>query len=275
MVNAVALPALDSATPRERAQWRHALSPLLPLLPSALLLGVLRVWSLAVAPRHSVYFTAEALLVVYACFAIARAVHVNALSCDASGRYDARKAQKARYTFYAVLRRGWGRIALVVLPLLLAALVADMLTAGSGIQQRVNIHLSMMFVELMAWWRYGSTIAMAAAHWTPPRPPALARARCLASNARLKVPRTLAPAHLALTAAALASLAVYGSRTWASVFGAVPDARLVFVCSAALCAGFAWVGLWRLCCGSLAIQARLRSRGRGGLAGPATHRRSS
>mgnify|MGYP001348793079 CR=1 FL=1 len=48
MVNAVAMPALDSAVP-SRARWRNVLSPHVALLPSALLLGVLRVWSLALA----------------------------------------------------------------------------------------------------------------------------------------------------------------------------------------------------------------------------------
>ena len=275
MVNAVALPALDSATPsRERAQWRNVLSPLLALLPSALLLGVLRVWSLAVAPRVGLYFTAEALLVVYACLAIARAVNVNALSYDASGRYEPSKAQQAKRTFYAALRRGWLPIAGLVLPLLLAALIADALTVGTNIQQRTNVHLSIMFVELMAWWRYGSAIVVASAQWVPPRPPALARARCLVGNAKLKVGRSLAPAHVALTMAALASFAVYGSRTWASLFGAMPDPRIVLLCTVLLSAGFAWVALERLCRGSLAIRARLRTRGWGSRAGAAPGRRS-
>jgi hypothetical protein len=275
MVNAVALPALDSATqPRKRAQWRHVLSPFLPLLPSALLLGVLRVWSLAMAPRVGVYFTADALLVVYACFAVARAISVNVSSSDASGRYDPRKAQQAQRTFYAALRRGWAPIAALVLPLVLAGLVADVLTAGTNIQQRTNIHLSIMFVELMAWWRYGSVIAIAAAQWTPPRPPALAWARCLVGNPKLEVARLLAPAHIALTMAALASFAVYGSRTWVSLFGVMPDPRIVLLCTVVLSAGFAWVALSRLCWGALAIRARLRTPGWASRARDASVRRS-
>ncbi len=263
MVNAVALPALDSAMPsRERAQWRNVLSPLLALLPSALLLGILRVWSLAVAPRVGIYFTAEALLVVYACFAVARAVNVNALSYDASGCYDPGKAQQAKHTFYAALRLGWVRIAGLVLPLLLAALIADALTAGTNIQHRTNVHLSIMFVELMAWWRYGSAIAVASAQWVPPRPPALARARALVSRARLHILPSLAPAHIALSAAVLASLAVHAGRpppAGALVLGGAPDPRLVFAWQAALCAGLAWLGLVLVCRGSLAILMRIRA----------------
>jgi hypothetical protein len=261
MVNAVALPGFDTASsPHERVAWHHALSPIVSLLPPAILLGVLRVSCLTVAPKHGVYFTAEALLTVYACFAVTRAVHVNALSYDASERYDAGRAQRARQVFNRQLRRHWARIALLVLPLLVAALVADLLTAGTGIQQRLNIHLSIMFVELMAWWRYGPVIAIAAAQWTPPRPPSLARARWLARNAWLEVARALAPAHIFLSLAALSCLGVYGGRTWVRMFGTLPDARIVLGGLAALCAGLVWVALWSTCRGSLAVAALKRAR---------------
>jgi hypothetical protein len=270
MVNAVAVPTLDSATLlRQRAPWRLALSQVATVLPSVVPLAVLRVWALAVAPKHGVYFTAEAVLAVYACFTIARAVHVHAQSCDACGSYDPHKAPQARQMFHERLRRGWARIGVFVLPLLLAALAADVLTAGTGIQSRLNVQLSMMFVELMAWWRYGSPLVIAAAQWRPQRPLPLARARCIVSSARLDVARTLAPAHVALTAAALAGLGVYGSRAWASLFGYAPEGRLVLVCSTAACALFASLALWAMCRGSLAVPLRVRERARGRRAGSA------
>jgi hypothetical protein len=261
MVNAVALPALDGGAPqRAQMRWREHVSPLLLLLPPAILLGILRVWSLGVAPKLGVYFSAEALLTVYACFAVARAVYVNAHGRDALS-FDPQRAQQAKRTFYAGLRRHWAGIALIVLPLLLVALAIDALTAHTGVQLRPNVHLSMMFIELMAWWRYGSAIVMASAQWAPPhRPPALARARCLAGNPRLSVARSMAPAHLALCAAALSGLAVYGGRAGAWVLGPPIDARVVLGYSAALCAGFAWMALWGMCRGSLAVLARVRDR---------------
>jgi hypothetical protein len=263
LVNAVALSDVDCPAPsRGHASWRGALLPVAALLPSAILLGVLRVWSLAVAPQLGVYFTAEALLVLYACFAITRAANVSANSYDEQGRWCSQLARQAKHTFFAGLRREWARIARIVVPLLLGALLLDMLTAGTRAQFRPNIHLSLMFVELMAWWRYGSVIAIAAAQWTPAYPPALARARVLVSKSWLNVLPSLALAHIALSAAGLAGLAVHGSR----VAGAgplvlnAPDVRIALACHVALCAGLAWLALALLCRGSLAVMVRDRGR---------------
>jgi hypothetical protein len=261
MVNAVALPALDRDAARSVAsRWYERVSPLVALAPAAILLGILRVWSLGLAPRYGVYFTAEAFLIIYACLAIVRAVHVDTHSHDASQRYAPQLAQQAKREFYAGLQRHLVGIALFVLPLLLVALLADVLTAGTGIQRRPNVHLSMMFVELMAWWRYGSALVVASARWTPSRPPAFARARALVRWPGLDVTWSLAPAHIALSVAALSGLAVYGGRAGAWMLGSAIDPRVVLGCSAALCAGFAWLALWRMCRGSLAVLARVRDR---------------
>ena len=111
---------------RARIDWNFHL--FLDLLAPALLLGLLRLWSSAMAPRLGVYFTAEALLIAYAYFAVVRGVHLNARSYDWAGRYSRELALKAGQDFHRGLLRYRVKIALVVLPLLLAALVLDVLT---------------------------------------------------------------------------------------------------------------------------------------------------
>ena len=99
------------------------------------------------------------------------------------------------------------KIAIGVLALLLAALALDVLTAGTGIQRRPNLHLTILFVEIMVWARYGAAVVIAAARWSPPRSPAFAQARELASS--LPVARSFALTNIAFAAAALAAVAGY------------------------------------------------------------------
>jgi hypothetical protein len=255
MVNAVALPASDcdhSSARRAPSIWHVELAPLLALLPDAVLLGLLRVFALTVAPKHGFYFTTEAFLIVYACFAVVRAVHIGANSHDGLGRYSPQLARRARQAFYAGLRRQPARIALVVLALLLAALSLDMLTAGTGTQFRLNVHLTVMLLELAAWLRYGSMLAIASARWVPSRRPSFARARVLVSKQRSAVARALWPAHILICVAALSSLAAYGGRAGVMVLGG-GNPRLVLCWTAALCACLAWLALARLSYGSLAV----------------------
>jgi hypothetical protein len=256
MVNAVTLPASGSAR-RSRSHWHASIAPLFAFVPDAILLGLLRVFTLAAAPRHGVYFTMEALLIVYACFAIVRAVHISANGRDDRGHYSRERARKAQSAFYAGLRQRLARIGLVVLPLLLAALLLDMLTAGTGAQHRFNIHLTLMFVELAAWLRYGSMLTIASARWASPRRPSLAKARVIIGRERARVARSLWPAHLLLCTAALASLVVYGGRSGSVVVvGSGHDPRLVLCWTAAACAVLAWLAIARLCHGSLTLLRR-------------------
>ena len=69
--------------------------------------------------------------------------------------------------FYRQLSKYGVRIALLVVPLFLLAYGLDLYTAGSGIQYRLNVHFSILFVELMVWARYGNAIVIAAARWAP------------------------------------------------------------------------------------------------------------
>jgi hypothetical protein len=259
MVNAVALTGTDegaSARPRIRSQ----LLPFLSLISPAVLLGVLHTWSLSTAPRYGVYFTAEALLIVYAFLAIARAVHVHARSYDDQARYDARHAQEARRGFYQGLLQHWPRIAACVLPLLLVAFALDALTADTAAQYRANVHLSVLFVQLMAWWRYGTAIVIASTQWAPPRSLALARARLLAADPWLRAARSLRLANVALSAAALASIGLQSKWLLLPLFQVAPSARLVFGITAALSACLAWLALLLMCHSALAISLRLQAR---------------
>src|SRR5262245_7462887 len=103
MVNAVASIVADDLAP-SRARAGDHLRLLVSLLSPGLLLGVLHTWSLATAPRYGVYFTAEAVLALYALLAVVRGVQVSVHSHDDQGRYDAAKARQARLAFYSELR---------------------------------------------------------------------------------------------------------------------------------------------------------------------------
>ena len=184
MVNVVAVSALDAASP-PRAQIFHRIAPYVSLLPPALLLGMLRIWSLWVAPRHGVYFTVEAVLIIYACFAIVRAVHVHAHSTDSRGSYDAARARKARNAFHGEIGRHWARIAIVVLGLLLIAFGLDVLTADTGApvsRQRAflpAVHRADGVVALWLGHRAGvGTLGTATAAPILPRACARKRSRC-------------------------------------------------------------------------------------------------
>jgi len=223
---------------RARVDWNFHL--FVDLLAPALLLGLLRLWSSAMAPRLGVYFTAEALLIAYAYFAVVRGVHLNARSYDRAGRYSRELALQAGQDFLRGLQRYWVKIALVVLPLLLAALVLDALTKKFGVPHRPNVNLSILFVEIMVWARYGAPVVIASARWSPPGPAAFGEARALAD--RSPVARSFALTNIAFGAAALVAVASY---KWGGPL--LPSARAEFIGSAVLFTALAFLALWMQC----------------------------
>jgi hypothetical protein len=236
---------------RARIDWNFHL--FVDLLAPALLLGLLRLWSSAMAPRLGVYFTAEALLIAYAYFAVVRGVHLNARSYDWSGRYSRERALKAGQDFHRGLRRYWVKIALVVLPVLMAALMLDALTGNNGVQYRPNIHLSILFVEIMVWARYGAAVVIASARWSPPQPAAFNEARELA--ARPLAARSFALTNIAFGVAALAAVAAY---KWGGPL--MPSARAEFIGSAVLFTALALLALWLQCRWTRTILPRIGER---------------
>ena len=243
-----------SSFPRARITWNFHLA--LDLVAPAVLLGLLRLWSTSIAPRHGVYFTAEALLIVYAYFAVVRGVSINARSYDGAEVYDRARALRAKQDFFRELGRHGVKIALVVLPLLLAALALDVLTADSGLQYRLNVHLSILFVEVMVWARYGAAVVVTAARWSPPRPPAFAVARELASS--LPVAGIFALTNVGF---GIVAVAVVVASTWGS--GLLPSAmlsnRASFLVSVGLFTGLAWLALWLQCRWSLRVLPQLEA----------------
>jgi len=225
---------------RSRAHISGTFYLSLDLLAPALLLGLWRVWSSVMAPKLGVYFTAEALLIAYAYFAVVRMTHINAHSCDRTGCYSRALALRAGQDFHRGLRQHWLKIALGVLALLLAALALDALTAGTGIQRRPNVHLTILFVEIMVWARYGAAVVIAAARWSPLQLPAFAQARELASS--LPVARSFALTNIAFAAAALAAVASY---KWGGAL--LPSARAELFCSAGMFVCLAFLALWLQC----------------------------
>lgn len=261
MVSAVASPASELVS-QSRSYARWQLPAWTFLIPPAILLGMLRIWSLWIAPKHDVYFTAEAFLVIYACFAIVRAVHVNAHSHDAQGRFDPVLAWNAKQRFYGQLGRYGTRIAAVVLGLLAGAHVLDVLTAGTGVQYRANVHLSIVFIELMVWARYGAAIVIASAQWTPPEPAQFAKARWTASDASLRIAQSLTAGNIFLCFAGLVAVSLHSRLITMMLFDALPSSRAVFICAAVLCAVLAWLALWLLCRGAFSILSRQREQPR-------------
>ena len=212
----------------------------LGLLIPALLIGLLRVWSLTTAPKQGLYFAAEASLIIYAYFAAIRASYLHAQSRDWEGRYDRRWALNARHAFYEGLYSHRSRIVIVIASLLSAGLLLDLVTAETGFQLRPNVHLSMMFVALMVWARYGAAVVIAAARWSPPVAPRFAEARELAGRA--SVARSFALLNLALGGAAVATVLVY---KWAGAL--LPTARAELVCLVVVFTALAWMALWLHC----------------------------
>ena len=223
---------------RARIDWNFHL--FLDLLAPALLLGLLRLWSSAMAPRLGVYFTAEALLIAYAYFAVVRSVHLNSRSYDRAGRYSRTLALEAGRDFHRGLQRYWVKIAIVVLAMLVAALVLDVLTKRIGMPHRPNTNLTILFVEIMVWARYGAAVVIASARWSPSQSAAFGEARALAERA--PVARSFALTNIAFGAAALAAVAAY---KWAGPL--LPSARVEFIGSAVLFTALAFLALWLQC----------------------------
>ena len=225
---------------RSRAHINGTFYLFVDLLAPALLLGLWRAWSSAMAPKLGVFFTAEALLMAYAYFAVARMTHVSAHSYDRTGCYSRALALRAGHDFYRGLRRYWLKIAIGFLALLLAALTLDALTAGSGIQRRPNVHLTVLFVEIMIWARYGAAVVIAAVRWSSLQPPPFAGARELAAS--YPVARSFALTNIAFAVAALAVVAGY---KWGGAL--LPSARAELSSAAAVFVCLAFLALWLQC----------------------------
>ena len=212
----------------------------LDLLAPALLLGLWRVWTSTQAPRWSVYFTGEALLIAFAYFAVVRGAYLNARSTDGSGNYNRALALKAARNLHLGLRRYRTKIAIAVLALLVAALALDMLTVGTRMQHRPNVHLSILFVEIVVWARYGAAILIAAACWAPLQPAAFKLARAAADSA--PIARSFWMTNIAFGVAAGTIIAAYKLAA-----PLLPTARAELVCAVAVFTGLAMLALWVQC----------------------------
>ena len=166
--------------------------------------------------------------------------HLSARSYDRTGCYSRALASRAGQDFHRGLRRYWLKIATGVLALLLAALALDLLTSGTGIQRRPNVHLTILFLEIMVWARYGAAVVIAAARWSSRRPPAFARARELAAST--PVARSFALNNIAFAAAALAAVAGY---KWGGAL--LPSARAELFSAAGVFVCLAFLALWLQC----------------------------
>jgi uncharacterized membrane protein len=239
MARVVSLPSPRSHVPA-RARLSSYLHLALDLLPAALLIGLLRTWATELAPRQGWYFTAEALLLAYAYFALFRSVHVFAHGRNAEGDYDRARAQKAAHAFQLGLRVYVPKLMIALSVLLLGALALDVLTARTGAQFRPNTHLAMLMASVLIWARYGAAVGLTAAHWQPGREFGFARAREIAWRPRVAVSFALASA--AFAAVALAAIAPVKAGVLAA-----PSRVDELIWSATLYTGLAMLALWLQC----------------------------
>lgn len=231
----------------------------------ALLLGLWRVWSSVMAPKHGFYFTAEVLLIVYAYFAVIRTAHVAVRSFDRSGSYSRGLAVGAAQAFHRGARPYLLKVAVICLSLLVAALALDTLTADSGLQRRPNLHITILFLEIMIWARYGAAVVVAAARWSPGGSAEFARARELADCPA--VLRSFAVTNLAFLAVAVVAVAAY---KWAGAL--LPTARAELFCSAGLFSALAFLALWLQCRWARGVAPALEVQPAGGQAMPMVQR---
>jgi hypothetical protein len=239
MARVISLPGLRSQI-SARARFSSSIHLALDLLPAALLLGLLRTWATELAPRQGWYFTAEALLMAYAYFALMRSVHVYANGRMADGSYNRALAQEAGAAFHRGLRRYFPRMVSGLSALLLAALVLDVLTVHTGAQFRPNVHLAVLLAAFLVWARYGAATMIAAARWQPGRPLAFDSAREIAW--RRPVAISFALTTMAFGVVALLALAPFKTATF------VPPSRLdELIWAATLYTGLAMLALWLQC----------------------------
>lgn len=239
MARVVSLPSPRSHVPA-RARLSSYIHLASDLLPAALLIGLLRTWATELAPRQGWYFTAEALLIAYAYFALFRSVHVFTHGRNAEGDYDRALAQKAAHAFQRGLRVYVPKLVIVLSALLLGALALDVLTVHSGAQFRPNTHLAVLLAGILIWARYGAAVSVTAARWEPGRELDFARAREVAWRPRIAMSFALASA--AFAAVALAVIAPFKAGVLVA-----PSRVDELIWSATLYTGLAMLALWLQC----------------------------
>ena len=256
MLNAAIASARSAFPPR--AQLNLDPPFFLGLLIPAVLLSLLKKWTLLIAPRYGIYFTAEAVTILYAYFALARAVYIHSNGRARDGRYDSSKAAKAEQDFHRALPSLRSMLARIALPLLALGAIADVVTAGRQTAAIVNAATALiLLMELVAWLRFGPAFVVMCQRWTALKPPNPAFARRLVwANLAYVVPSFVA-ATLVFAVGSVLGLKLFYEPLRALVVAAVPSWTAIFLYSTLFYAVIAGFAFWIQCHWSAEVAAKL------------------
>jgi hypothetical protein len=253
----VAIASARSAFP-PRAQLNLDPPFFLGLLIPAVLLSLLKKCTLLIAPRYGVYFTAEAVTILYAYFALARAVYIHSNGRTRDGRYDRSKAAKAEQDFHRALPSLRSTLARIALPLLALGAIADVVTSGGQTGAIVNVATALiLFVEMAVWLRFGPAFVVMCQRWTVLKPPNPAFARRLVWANRAYVVSSFVMATLVFAVVSVLGLKLFYEPLRALVVAALPSWTAIFLYSTLFGAVIAGFAFWVQCQWSAAVAAKL------------------
>lgn len=234
----------------------------LGLIAPAILLALLKKWAGLIAPVYGVYFTAEVATIVYAYFALSRAVYVHNNGRGADGRRDKARMRKAEQEFHRALKAGGGpRFLAVAIPLAAVAAGADLLTMGRQLKVSNACYGLILLVEILVWLRIGPPFVVACAKWNALKPYRIELARQLVwRNAGYVWPSFLLATLLFAVGATLALFIAYPPLR-ALVVAVLPTWHAIFWYSTAFYSVIAVYALAIQCVWSELVGAPLRDTG--------------
>jgi uncharacterized membrane protein YhaH (DUF805 family) len=243
-----------------RAQLNFDPPFFLNLIAPALLLSLLKKWTTLIAPAYGVYFTAEAVTILYAYFALARSVYVYNNSRDRGGRYDSHRARKAVQDFHRSLRGNFSVARFIAAVVMVAAISADCLALlhrlaapSKGTPELI------MAVEIGVWLFAAPSFIVACARWTTLDKPDFAAAhRLVTANARDARPTFLLVALVFAVGTTLAVHTLYAPLR-ALVVSFSPTWTAIFLFSTVFYAFIAAFALWLQCVWSFVVPPRFKA----------------
>lgn len=230
----------------------------LNLLAPALLLALLKKWTSLLAPAYGVYFTAEAVTILYAYFALARTVYVYNRGRDREGRHDRARARKATQDFHRAWPTVAAKAAFIALPLLAVAIATDCATHGIQFRAQQATESVILIVEIVVWLLVAPTFIIAFARWSPTQPFDFPCARRLATANRSLVGPSFLIVALFLAVGTRIALEVLYQPLRALVVAAVPTWTAIFLYSTVFYAFIAAFALWMQCRWSAAVAPKLK-----------------
>jgi hypothetical protein len=190
-----------------RAQLNLDPSFFLNLVTPALLLALMKLWTLGSSHKYGIYFTAEAATFLYSYFALSRAIYLHHNGRDHQGRHDPARARKAKQDFHRQVKPLLGQLAPYAVPLLMIAATLDLLSMSSPKVQRDGAQKLILMAEILVWLRLAPVLILATARWSSLKPFDWTAARQLiAANLAFVIPSFLLAALVILFAWILASM---------------------------------------------------------------------